>query len=258
MFYLFLTKNYILRTSQLTLVVNDLKKALKLKKFKIKKKNKNILFTPLKLSRTYLIYNKLTNVTRYIKHRLNSITEFNKLPKIKFYYITSIFPEKIFYKKTLGSRMGKGRGTLKFFYFYIVKMESILTLININYKLCCYLFQRLKKKYLPLVYYRYLVFKTNLSWLNRFMFWQIFFCNLLFDDLFSYFIKSIYLKLFILPGFFILDKIISPWMGTFLFKKIFKWTSFNFFFENQYILTIWLTLIYGWLFIIIFLSLNIF
>jgi hypothetical protein len=102
------------------------------------------------------------------------------------------------------------------------------------------------------------VLKKNLPWLNRFLFWQVFFCNLLFDDLFSYFIKSIYLKLFILPGFFILDKIISPWMGTFLFKKLFKSISFKLFFENQDILTMWLVLIYGWLFLTLFLSINIF
>jgi len=240
------------------LLVSDLKKKLKRKKIKTKKKNKSILFTPLKLKRTYLRYNKLTSITKYTKQRLNKLNEFKNLVNIKYFFTINVFPELIFYKKTLGSRMGKGKGTLKLFYFFIPRLQSLITLLNINLHFCYYLLSKLKKKYIKLLYYRYIVFKMNLSWLNRFMFWQVFFCNLLFDDLFSYFIKASYWKLFILPGFFILDKIISPWMGTFVFKKIFKSISFHIFFENQYILTMWLILIYSWLFLVLFLGFNIF
>jgi ribosomal protein L16/L10AE len=161
-FSFFSLKSFIIRTFHLTLLINDLKKRLKLKKTKTKKKNKSIFFTPLKLTRTYLIYNKLSSVTRYTKHRVNSLCEFKNLVRIKSFLVISVFPELISYKKSLGSRMGKGRGTLKIFYFQIPQMQVIITLLNVNNTFCYYLLTKLQKKYCPLLYYRYVVLKKNL------------------------------------------------------------------------------------------------
>ena len=162
-FSFFLVKSFIIRTLNLSLLVSDLKKKLKRKKIKTKKKNKSILFTPLKLKRTYLRYNKLTSITKYTKQRLNKLNEFKNLVNIKYFFTINVFPELIFYKKTLGSRMGKGKGTLKLFYFFIPRLQSLITLLNINLHFCYYLLSKLKKKYIKLLYYRYIVFKMNLS-----------------------------------------------------------------------------------------------
>lgn len=54
-----------------------------------------------------------------------------------------------------------------------------------------------------------------------------------FDELFAYLISVTSYKLLILPGLFLFDKTISPWMGTSILKKL----NFNFgnqlFFENM-------------------------
>jgi hypothetical protein len=162
-FYFFLKKFFILRTTNLNLIILGIKKILKLKKRRTKKKNKNILFTTLKLNRNYLIYNKLTSTTKYFKNRLNTLLEFKKLTILKYHYVIPNFYEHITFKKALGSRMGKGRGTLKLFYLQIPTCLPFLTLSNANPILIMYLYKNLKKKNLPLIYYRYIVFRTNLS-----------------------------------------------------------------------------------------------
>lgn len=72
---------------------------------------------------------------------------------------------------------------------------------------------------------------TKISWFTKNQFWKFFFSGFYFDELYSIVIDFIFLKLFILPGFFFFDKYLSYWTNVNLFN--FTLQSLNIFFYNE-------------------------
>lgn len=76
-------------------------------------------------------------------------------------------------------------------------------------------------------------YSTKISWFTKYSIWQMCYLGFYFDELFAHFISTVSYKLLILPGLFLFDKIISPWMGTTILKKLNSNITNIIFFENM-------------------------
>lgn len=79
----------------------------------------------------------------------------------------------------------------------------------------------------------FLFLYTNFfSYYTRYTLWQIFFLGFYFDEIFSKTLKYLYLKILSLPGYFLVDRWFSNWIGMKFFNNFL--TVFNnfFFFEK--------------------------
>lgn len=207
-------------------------------------------FSALRLTSKYLQFNSLSKLTKYFSIRLNPICEFKTLTSFRYFFYSSVLHPEILSKKTIGSRMGKGKGSIKIEYLNVKAYSVFFCIQNFNNYAIINFYKKIKKRFSSNLYYRYLVLFIKNSWWNKFIFWQFFFTNFFFDELFSHAIITIYKKLFILPGLFILDKLVSPWMGLHIFKKIFKNIDFIFWHETQNIYLFWFNIICAWVLLI--------
>ena len=70
------------------------------------------------------------------------------------------------------------------------------------------------------------------TWYTKNTLWQFFFLGFYFDEIFSKVLKFIYVKILLLPGYFLVDRWFSNWIGMKFFNNFL--TIFNnfFFFEK--------------------------
>ena len=72
---------------------------------------------------------------------------------------------------------------------------------------------------------------TNVNWFTKNQFWKFFYSGFYFDELYSLIFDLVFIKFFILPGFFFFDKYLSYWTNVNLFNYTLQ--SLNIFFYNE-------------------------
>lgn len=96
------------------------------------------------------------------------------------------------------------------------------------------------------------------TWYTKNILWQFFFLGFYFDEIFSKILKFIYVKILSLPGYFLIDRWFSNWIGMKFFNNFL--TVFNnfFFFEKLDFFFYFISLLNVFFFFIIYLFLIFF
>ena len=249
--YGFTTKCSHINLKQILLFNRILKKLIKRKK---KKQKKFTTVTKTILNRNVLQYRRFTLRLKYMAKRyfLNKKLVFRALSKYNpFNYIINI-PWVPYSKKAKGSRMGKGKPSIFSWYIHVNAFTPIFYFSNWNPFKLQYLINKLMYQVLPPIRYksmyvfRNIVLNKTFSWLLRFNFWQFFFLGFFFDDLFAVILISGITKIFLLPTIFLWEKLISPWMGLHLFKKIMKPINATLFVQTSETTSLWGYILLNW------------